>query len=190
MTLAWWDMWGCVMWSTWVNTGMVRCVRVWVYQDNRVMHWRNGACNLAYLLHSNTNQLTKLCHSALSGNNELCKVNVLSSTCAQWVVVRASSEREVLALTFPLSGLRTRPTTGGPTLSLSFCAQDFRIEFHFSENEYFTNPVLTKLYKVSTTYFSHFGVYWYIYWALCIVYWYIYWALCIVYWYVYWSARM
>ena len=103
MTLAWWDMWGCVMWSTWVNTGMVRCVRVWVYQDNRrerVMHWRNGACNLAYLLHSNTNQLTKLCHSALSGNNELCKVNVLSSTCAQWVVVRASSEREVLALTF------------------------------------------------------------------------------------------
>ena len=66
--------------------------------------------------------------------------------------MRASSEREVLALTFPLSGLRTRPTTGGPTLSLSFCAQDFRIEFHFSENEYFTNPILTKLYKVSITY--------------------------------------
>ena len=108
MTLAWWDMWG--VWCVRVcdviyvgNTGMVRCVRVWVYQDNRrerVMHWRNGACNLAYLVHSNTNQLTKLCHSALSGNNELCKVNVLSSTCAQWVVVRASSEREVLALTF------------------------------------------------------------------------------------------
>ena len=182
MTLAWWDMWGCVRCVMCEecdviyvgNAGMVRCVRVWVYLDNRrerVMHWRNGACNLAYLLHSNTNQLTKLCHSSLSGNNELCKV---TTTCAQWVVVRDSGK--VLALTVSLSGLRTRPTTGGPTLSLSFCEQDFRVEFHFSENEYFTNPVLTKLYKVSITYFSHFGVYWCIYWALCIVYWCIYWA--------------
>ena len=28
-------------------------------------------------------------------------------------------------------------------------SQDFSIEFHFSDNEWFTNKVLTKLYKVA-----------------------------------------
>ena len=63
--------------------------------------------------------------------------------------------REGLALIFFLVWERDL-TTGGPP---SFHPQDFRIEFHFSENEYFTNPVLTKLYKVSITYFQPLAVY-------------------------------
>ena len=29
------------------------------------------------------------------------------------------------------------------------CLQDFNLEFHFSENDWFTNKVLVKSYKVS-----------------------------------------
>ena len=35
-------------------------------------------------------------------------------------------------------------------MTLSFFSQSFVLEFHFEPNDYFTNPVLTKTYKMKS----------------------------------------